>query len=1080
MASNRTNPTALTSNSTTAVTDHGQEGLEEKTRSNSTSQASIDLTKDNPKPTSKKTPTTTTTTTHKKRSPKSNKTDVTKEATIGVKMAPLFRKKFYMSTMKKKYEKAWDPEKEKFGNSAFTTWMGNMEDPRLQKCPGYWASTPDDEKFTYAEVAGLLFNEIQNVKERENLPVKDVVMDDIRVWVQGTFDSDEVDDDSIWRLRRYLLSIAIQCPTVVFDLTSAQQKHIEGEAVRFWDFSTAFDPAIRIEPEEPLTWMWLAVTEFFAHPWTGPDIPPPVVEEFERLQREHEKSKQQRRPQKKRPASTPKNPKGPKSTDTRPSPTRPMEIEQATLAKEKARTFFAPHQRSPPEPGDTPKRANNVSIQEQVHVIAGSPAVSQEIEPSGDPTAAEPTGTSSNPEGQDEADEPTYSEVASRPAATPLTTDEKLKKLTQVRWNGTTFQHIYIYNVSVGFEWQGNGSTKFSLIETAYEAFRRFAVGMWNGGINSKVVLLPFSDGRFTQRQLWVRNMQEFNKLIPDWEHLKTYIDPNFGNPYILNKADKKGTKVYKTRMRVGFDNAPPIVMQELRQLLSTTRGAGVFPTPIQRSQMTRIGFFPLWPAEMYLPPICKELMRLCGFRYPIGLMMEWVNNPRDFSAKFSTNARGLQLWHAFVPSEFAREADKLLSFHIDQRKPRSGLPFNAPTHYVTDWQAANDGLVSVRQSPQLRRVITKLRERSRAMKATSCVLDIPIECPGMLQVAETENYGALSLLRFLLSIVVTPVQAKKAADASEKSPGGTSANNSSTSESSGEDSDTNNGPSRPFAWTSVIRKTVAPTPKPETKPTAPPAPTTAEEMDDWVQQLAAIDLSDDEPSPLFIMVLPNEVDDEYFVVVRQRYEALALNVLNNLPAFLKFHLRELSFNNFLKVLSKWTATDLARRNQLGNIVWFPGELRTRCVDNPTDQPTGPKVADPLAFLLRMEDPSEILEGTLHIDVNSDNARDVDDGLTVIGALDDLKEREEQLLSALQTIDVMQDAHTELELKHQALLDRLAALEASSPANPGNVNMTTPPESEPMDSNDAHTTEVSGASNSQTPSRGGISSTTGE
>ena len=169
--------------------------------------------------------------------------------------------------------------------------------------------------------------------------------------------------------------------------------------------------------------------------------------------------------------------------------------------------------------------------------------------------------------------------------------------------------------MSVGFEWGGVGSTKLTMTQTAYQAFHRFAQGVFGGEVNSKFVMMPFPSARFTRRQLWV-NLVEFENLVPDWDRLKIYIYPNSGNPYILNKADKTGAIVYKTRMRFGLQDEPSIIMQELRTLLSADQGAGVFKTPIQRSQIARIGFLPLYPSELVTDPICKDLMRLCEFRY--------------------------------------------------------------------------------------------------------------------------------------------------------------------------------------------------------------------------------------------------------------------------------------------------------------------------------------------------------------------------------------------------------------------------------------------------------------------------------
>ncbi|CAJ1959607.1 unnamed protein product [Cylindrotheca closterium] len=817
------------------------------------------------------------------------------------------------------------------------------------------------------------------------------------------------------------------CPTVVFDLATAQRViTTDKKSPRFWEFSLMFDPTLIVQRAEPLTWMWLAAAKFFAHPWTGPAIIPPIVEEFERLERESKIAKAQSK-SKKRPASTPENPKGAKAHDSRPSPSVQMQTE---LTPPKGRSN--PYQRTPPSDATPPRQ--QVVMSDAVHVIAGTPTGTQEASVPADDVVVANTHrgrTSAENEAEEHNSAPTYRDtVAALPAPTvPLTTDERLMRLLAVHWNASPFRHITIFNVSVVFDWQGVGSSEFNQVQTAYNAFHQFASGVW-GEITSTVVLLPFADGRFTRQQLWIRNLKEFDEKAKDWAHLKLYLDPNFGNPYILNKPGKTGSKTYKTRMRFGMDTAPPILMQELRSILSSEPRAGVFPTPIQVSDMVRLGFLPLLPQELAIGPYCKDLMRLCDFQYPIGLMQEWVNNPQFFSAKFTGSSRGLLCWHVFVPKAFAREADPILAANLDLRKP-SCAPFQAPTHYTRDWQAAKDELDLGKQCPQLQSLIEAMRERTRATLVLTAIYRIPIELPGMLTSAATENFGRLTLLRFLLAVIVTGAQAKKAEDAEPKKPPTKALDVLSDSESSG-DNDDDDSPLT-FEWTTIIKKSlVASTPKPveDKKKSLLMAPKSPEDDDAWIDQLAQMDLTNDRPSPLFVMILPAEEDGCYFVVVRQRYLPLAMNVLDNLPSFLQFHLGESSFPNFIRVIKNWSATDLAYQNRKLHVEWVPSELRSRCIDNPTDN-QGPRVRDPMDFLLCMEDPVEILEGTLHIDIHAKHVRDVDDGLSVIGHLNNWNESQAQLQTALQTIETITDEKNSLNRDLQSVRDELEAMKAA-------------------------------------------------
>ncbi|CAJ1948121.1 unnamed protein product [Cylindrotheca closterium] len=114
--------------------------------------------------------------------------------------------------------------------------------------------------------------------------------------------------------------------------------------------------------------------------------------------------------------------------------------------------------------------------------------------------------------------------------------------------------------------------------------------------------------------------------------------------------------------------------------------------------------------------------------------MQEWVNNPRFFTATYSGSSRGLLLcWHVFVPKAFARKANLILAANLDI----------LPTAPVSD--------------------------RSHAGKDSG---DPSSDCHlGMLNSAATENFGKLTLLRFLLAVIVTGAQAKKAEEAEPQKP---------------------------------------------------------------------------------------------------------------------------------------------------------------------------------------------------------------------------------------------------------------------------------------------------------------------
>ncbi|CAJ1956983.1 unnamed protein product [Cylindrotheca closterium] len=200
-------------------------------------------------------------------------------------------------------------------------------------------------------------------------------MPQLRSSIQNLFSLGDLKDadnnEGSWSLREYFLRLATQCPTVVFDLATAQRViKTDKKLPCFWEFALVFDPTLIVQRAEPLTWMWLAAAKFFAHPWTGPTIIPPIVEEFERLEQESKISKAQSK-SKKCPASTPENPKGAKAHNSRPSPSVQMQTE---LTPPQGRSN--PYQQTPPSDATPPRQ--QVVMSDAVHIIAGTPTGTQE------------------------------------------------------------------------------------------------------------------------------------------------------------------------------------------------------------------------------------------------------------------------------------------------------------------------------------------------------------------------------------------------------------------------------------------------------------------------------------------------------------------------------------------------------------------------------------------------------------------------------------------------------------------------------------------------------------------------------
>lgn len=78
---------------------------------------------------------------------------------------------------------------------------------------------------------------------------------------------------------------------------------------------------------------------------------------------------------------------------------------------------------------------------------------------------------------------------------------------------------------------------------------------------------------------------------------------------------------------------------------------------------------------------------------------------------------------------------------------------------------------------------------------------------------------------------------------------------------------------------------------------------------------------------------------------------------------------------------------------------WSPPELCSRRAQAVVD--------GGLEFLEdSMDDPTDVFDGTLELDLEMADAKDIDDGATVTGALDEIRERESQLEDAFQEIEV--------------------------------------------------------------------------
>ena len=194
-------------------------------------------------------------------------------------------------------------------------------------------------------------------------------------------------------------------------------------------------------------------------------------------------------------------------------------------------------------------------------------------------------------------------------------------------------------------------------------------------------------------------------------------------------------------------------------------------------------------------------------------------------------------------------------------------------------------------------------------------------------------------------------------------------------------------------------------------------------------------------PSPLFLMVLPGEMEGTYILVVRVRYEQLGRNVLKGIVAFFVCHLNERSVADALRVIKPWFSQILIDRFRRRRQRWC--SQTARAVDGLADE-NHDTLDDGLDFLDFGADILDSFRGLLSFDLEKANAKDIDDGATVAGAMDDYMETQAQLKDAMKNIALhevalnhaedaiakQKDALAQKEAENAALLARVAQMEA--------------------------------------------------
>ncbi|CAJ1969844.1 unnamed protein product [Cylindrotheca closterium] len=472
-----------------------------------------------------------------------------------------------------------------------------------------------------------------------------------------------------------------------------------------------------------------------------------------------------------------------------------------------------------------------------------------------------------------------------------------------------------------------------------------------------------------------------------------------YGNyPYAATNT-KPGEKKLCTRMRVGFarDMSEEAVQDYLHTgLRSQGRGAGCYPLPLQYGDIVKVGCFAFIPPEVNFEAYAKEIMRHFDFSIPIGIKMDLVSTPYTGRAKFNERSSGVTSPHGYTHKIHAKRVDRELRSLLNPSTAKPDFPFAAPATFISDWKSAQQGLISV--------------------KAYS-----PVKDATLTLISKLHDYYILT--------EATPAQADKASHAHQSTTEADDSDNDSDNDSSDDDPNESSG-SKGGQFTEVWSKKAATKVKKKAKekkklitdnenPFLNDLSPAQRKMAEVADRKLKNDQVRHKPGPLFLMVLPGEMEGTYILVCRKKFKQLACNVLKGLVPFLTHHLYEPTLTKTDQALRKWVPQSEISMAQRKNLKWCTKTLRAV---EATASPDA--VEEALEFLDNvMEDATDVYDGQLSIDLDMANNKDIDDGKTVTGMMDKMQEPEQQLEDAFNEIEIWDNA---LEAQERALAQQRA------------------------------------------------------
>lgn len=636
-----------------------------------------------------------------------------------------------------------------------------------------------------------------------------------------------------------------------------------------------------------------------------------------------------------------------------------------------------------------------------------------------------------DPKNSDNMEVDTYATIAAKPAQNHLIPESvKVQNLIQPKIDGLAVPNHQIFSLCFCFMW--NGASSGTTIGKKFIAIlHAFFTALFQTQFQFKI--LPLADDCCKNQKQWITNTERTKHLMSHWYQVKNYLDMNYGTAdWLTGQSRTTGLKYVRTRIRFAFDDTIAGAMATIGGILEE-EGGWVKESPLQRGRIAIIGSLPFLPPMMSPDMVACALMKHFGFLWPIALIWEWVSAPAavgSSKAKKNQKAPSCQMWRMVTDLEFAPLVDSATRSLCNPKTNRSKLPWCLITTYFHDWRAASKKWLSVGAYGPVRELATTMVVKAIDFNSVTESFCSPTPLPNLLKVVHTTKFGKISLLRLLYSIKATPSQADRAGKEDE-------------SEEAGENTQENDGSAvktdkETEGFVEVINKKGTKATKDEQLRLAAEKAsksdlTDAEKRAELVRQKDAEKM---DVLGLFQQIGPVG-NGFFFFTSRLKVLQLAQNVINGLPEFLVFHLEEPTKELAEKVAAQWVGQAAIIKMRQESRYWCHDDLcakRSEAMD--TQDRRDESGLDWLGWCM---DVTDQVRGYLQIDQDSADCKDIDDGATVAGAADELKEATEMISDLVKDITIKEDQmevlQKTIEVKDSEvarLHQRIAALEAQA------------------------------------------------